>query len=404
MRCRSRALAALCLIGSALAACSDDHGHGEAGITFTVSGENAALNGFSFPPASADDPAVVDGWEIRYERVLVTVGGITLSENPDTSPTDQSQVGNVVAEARGPWAIDLTKAGSPGDVETQAVIRPLGPGHSHGGPPASGRGSAEDRSIRLVRIDKQNRNGGAAFDPTRRYAFGYDVVTATNDARKVNFDAAAEADYATMVQEGVSMLYVGTATFKGGTNCRSSDASYDFTTLPTTVRFRFAFKTPAQFINCQNTDLTGQAFDGEEAQRGIQIREGAETFAQLTFHTDHAFWNTVDHDAAQMYFDQIAAFAKPDGSVTLEDLAAADFTAFKDKAGTSMPWRSCLPQVTPRSGARSFDPGAVRVDPSAAAGTALRHYGDYLSYVQSTQAHLNADGLCAVRRNYPSPQ
>jgi hypothetical protein len=38
-------------------------------------------------------------------------------------------------------------------------------------------------------------------------------------------------------------------------------------------------------------------------------------------------------------------------------------------------------------------------DPAAA----LRDYRDFMNYNQSTQGHVNADGLCFVQRNYPSP-
>ena len=37
-------------------------------------------------------------------------------------------------------------------------------------------------------------------------------------------------------------------------------------------------------------------------------------------------------------------------------------------------------------------------------GTGLRDYYDFATYNQSTQGHLNSDGLCFVKRHYPSPQ
>jgi hypothetical protein len=43
------------------------------------------------------------------------------------------------------------------------------------------------------------------------------------------------------------------------------------------------------------------------------------------------------------------------------------------------------------------------VDPSSTNGSALRDYYDFFTYNQSTQGHLNSDGLCFVQRNYPSP-
>jgi hypothetical protein len=33
----------------------------------------------------------------------------------------------------------------------------------------------------------------------------------------------------------------------------------------------------------------------------------------------------------------------------------------------------------------------------------LDNYRDYLAYSISAQGHLNSDGLCAVKRQYPSP-
>jgi hypothetical protein len=44
-------------------------------------------------------------------------------------------------------------------------------------------------------------------------------------------------------------------------------------------------------------------------------------------------------------------------------------------------------------------PRAVGGDPS----TGLRDQADFVTYDQSTQGHLNSDGLCYVKRNYPSP-
>jgi hypothetical protein len=206
-----------------------------------------------------------------------------------------------------------------------------------------------------------------------------------------------------MIQKGQTLLYVGTATFKGDASCKASNASYDFGKLPKSVRFRFGFTAPTRYVNCQNTDLTGKAFAGEEAQRGVQVKAGATTFVQLTFHTDHPFWDSVDHEAAELYFDQIAMLAK-NGSVTLDDLATADFTTFKDATGADLPWRSCIAGKDPKAGARRFDPGSVTVDPSGTPDRALRHYRDFVTYIASTEGHMNADGLCAVERKYASPR
>lgn len=381
------------LAAASLAACvstacsSSDDDASASSITFTVSGETTAVTGFAFPPTSRDDIAFVDGWEVRFDRVLVTVDDIVLTENPDVSPTDQSQTGPAVAQAKGPWAVNLSREGAPGATTPGAT---------------TGRGSVEDKSIRLVRLTGQNLRGNAGFDGSVRYGFGYKVVTASAGAIRVDLDPDASKDYDEMVAKGWSTLYVGTATFRGGTSCKSSVDGYDFSKLPTIVKFRLGFATPVSYANCQNSDLTGKAFEGEEAQRGVQI-EGP-TFAQLTFHLEHVFWDTVDHDQARPFFDTFALAAK-NGVVTSDDLAALDPSGFADPAGTALPWRSCLADVAPPPGTRKADTGSVPVVGRAGdPGAGLRHLADFAAYQQSTMGHLNADGLCAVARAYPSPR
>ena len=128
-------------------------------------------------------------------------------------------------------------------------------------------------------------------------------------------------------------------------------------------------------------------------------------------HTDHPFWDSVLHDSPA-HFDQFAARvvgvagAGP-ARVTLEDTVGIDYTAYTDAQGNALDWRYCVEPPTdvhPKLvGAMRFDPhgvpSAIDNDPS----TGLRDYYDFATYDQSTQGHLNSDGLCYVQRNYPSP-
>lgn len=376
-------------------ACEDDHDASDASLTVTVSGEGAGLSGYAFPPRSADDIAFVDGWEVRFDRILVTVDAITLSEDPDLSPTDQAQTGALVANASGPWAIDLTRSGA-SSVASGASKREQAR--------QSALLAAEGKDPHAQALTRfQTLASGRDLDPASRYAFSYDLVVASPNAVLTNLDDGARTDYAEMQAKGLSVLYVGTATFKG-IDCASSDPNYDFGALPKSVKFRLGFTSPTTYSNCQNTDLRGRAFDGEEAQRGVQVKESGPTVAQITLHLDHPFWNTVDHDAAELFFDQMAAAADKDGNLVTDDLAALDFTSFEDRAGKPLPWRSCLADKAPRTGTRYFDSGSISVNPSAPASAALRNYGDYVRYQQSTQGHLNADGLCAIHRNFDAPR
>jgi hypothetical protein len=367
----------------------------------SVSGEETGRDGYAFPPVASDSIAVVDGWEIRFDHLVVSLGEVTLSATPDLSPTDQAKTGAVLARARGPWIVELAKPGA----ATEPPLATASLRTMHGGDlPASGRGSAADPSVRLVEFAGLNV-AGRAFDPTERYALGFTTVPASASATRLNVnDAGTQALVDKMITAGATMAYVGTAQWKGG-SCTSSDPSYDFAALPKTVRFEFLFAAPVAHANCQNTDLEGTPFPGEEKQRGVQVAAGRANFAQLTFHNDHAFWLTADHEAAVPFFDQIAAAAKPDGSVTLADLTAVDPTAFKDAAGRALPWRSCLASVPVPTGARRVDANgfAVSFDRTKGPKEALRNYAEAMTYVTAAQGHLNDDGLCAVARRYDSP-
>lgn len=365
--------------------CSPDLGskHAESGgrVQVAISGEDIARDGIAFPEGS--EVTIVDGWAIELSHVLVTVGGVTLSENPDLVPSDQSSTGRVVARAAGPWAVDLHAEGTI--------------------PGASGEGLATP----LTLIENQSERGGQSFAADERYAFGYDIVPASADAQIVNFedDAEAQAAYAEMIDSGATVLYVGRAHF-AGTDCQSADDAYDFANFPREVPFRLAFQTPTSFLNCQNQDNQGAPFDDEEFQRGVAVPANADALAQITLHLEHVWFSSTVHDPA-LRFDPLAArlVGKPDGAeVTLDDLSGVDPTAFTDASGAALPFRSCDGSSLPSGKQLRFETGSVPVDPGAKPSAALRDYRDFIQYVQSTQGHLNGgEGLCFVERRYSSP-
>lgn len=357
---------------------------GPGGIVIAASGESLALSGYAFPPLSVDDVAFVDGWQIDFDRMLTTVANITLSENPDRSPTDQSVTDGVVAEVTGPFAVDLHKPGA-----------------------LAGAGGGEDRAIPLAALSGKTTGGGGPFDSTARYAFGFSLTEATLQAKNVNLDADAIADYKDMVTKGHTVLFSGTARWKGSDCKASAGETYDFSALPKVVRFRFGFSAKTTYINCQNPSNTGKPFDGEEAQRGVQVLPNRSVLAQVTVHSDHAFWDSFVHDTS-LHFDPIAArkvgFDGGIPTVTLDDLVGVDFTSFKDSQGRALPARSCVGAAySPPAGALGYEKGSVPYSSTATPDKALRDFRDYVTYAISTMGHLNADGLCAVKRNYPSP-
>lgn len=356
----------------------DEAGPRSGRVEVQISGEELATDGIPFPDGG--EVVVVDGWELRFSHVLVTVGGLTLSSDPDRAPADQLQTGGAVASLPGTWAVDLAR---PGDV-----------------PGAGGEGTAHS----LGAIDQ--RDGGGPLRAGERFAFSYALEGASASAKRVGFDAEAEALYARMVERGDAIVYAGEARFRGE-GCASSDPGYDFAALPTVVPFELGLAVPTEFVNCQNEANAGEPFDGEEFQRGVPIPESGVATAQLTIHVDHLLYTDVQHEP-ELRFDPMAAqlVGAPAGTVLTSDrLRGVDPTAFTDGSGAPLPARRCVDGSLPSGTQLAFDPGTVPVDPSADPGAALRDYLDFVAYVVSTSGHLNGgEGLCAARRGYPSPR
>ncbi len=383
----------------ALAAFTPPSDPGGGGILFAASGEVLALTGYPFPPVSSGDPAFVDGWDVKFDRLLITVDKITLAQNPDTNPGDESKQGAVVAEVDGPWAIDLSHS-DPGNLP--------------------GKGGGGEQAVPFAALSKQNKNGNASFatDGTR-YAFGFDLIAATAttcDGRataNVNLDAAAQSDYAQMITNGCVVYYAGTATFNGALGpiptCNNDPI---YATWPKQVKFALCFKSPTSYVNCQNPDNDPAAGLGtEEHERGVAFLANQSVIGQVTVHTDHPFWDSVLHDSPA-HFDQFAArlAGQADAgtqTATLELTQGVDYTAYTDALNKPLQWRYCIDPPTdvhPKlTGVMSFDPQSIPHANGNDPSSGLRDYADFSTYNQSTQGHLNSDGLCFVRRNYASP-
>jgi len=344
---------------------------GPNGIWITASGEVLALGGYPFPPSSPDAVAFVDGWDVRFTRLLVTLDHLTFSENPDMIAGDQSQTGREVARINGPWAVDLHKGG-----------------------PLLGKGGSGEEAVPIAALTGQNENGCEPFDSTQRYAFGFDVVAANSGALNVNLDADALVDYAEMTAQGYSVLYVGTATFMG-THCVPEAAVFQQSPLAANsrVNFRLGFRTRTSYLNCQNPDNQSAApFEGEEYQRGLYVYGNKTAVSQVTIHSDHPFWDATMHDAAP-HFDSFAArYTGTSGTPTavVEDFTSVDYTDFTDAQGNALPWRNCV-------GSSFTPPDDLSLHFLNTAGVKLRNFAEFMTFNQRTQGHFNSDGLCFVR-------
>ena len=337
---------------------------GRGGFLVTVSGEDLASVGYDWRPGiTAKAPAFVDGWALKFEHVLITVDTLSVNEDPDRNEGDPRQLGAAVASARGPWAIDAAIGGD--------VI-----------------GKSGEKAVAIAAFSEQA--SGAAFDPESTYAFSYDLVSASADAKWVNLDASGQALYEEAIRKGWSMVLDGTATYNG------PEGSSVFAKMPKELHFTLGLTNPSSYVNCRNTDLTEV---GGEFPRGIKASAEQSQTVQITIHTDHVFWDTLNVEGAQLHFDPIAAlssnYGSPDaaGQVTNEDLASADVSGFKTRDGDPLPARSLVPDYEAPAGQLRYDTN----------GTSLKSVNSFLSFLSFSAAsggHLNADGECEIKNNF----
>jgi hypothetical protein len=342
---------------------------GKGGFLITASGEDLANVGYDWNTSSladGDPPAFVDGWQVRFKHVIVTLANIKLSEDPDKDPGAPDNVGATVAEYKDPVAVDL-------------VI---------GGNLVGKSGSADEKAIAITSFAA--RADGKPFDPSKRYAFGYDTVAASDSAKLLNLDAAGLELYKEAKAKGYAMIFQGEATYKGP----AGDGV--FAKMPGKVTFNLGFKNASSYINCQNADLQKV---GDEFPRGLQPDANKSVTAQITIHTDHAFWNKLNVEGTPMHFDPIAAnsstygTAGSEATVSNADLDAVDITGFKTKTGEALPARSLVSDYTAPAGQLKFDANGTSFSKA-------NSFAAFLSYSAASGGHLNADGECEVKNNF----
>jgi hypothetical protein len=181
------------------------------------------------------------------------------------------------------------------------------------------------------------------------------------------------------------------------------------------MTFQLGFSTPTNYVNCVNYTLSEQE---NQTVRGVQVSTSQSEIEQLTVHMDHPFWESFEEDTP-VHWDQIAAqfigVANPIAHT--EDMIGVPFNPFTDKNGNVMPWHDCEPTLytPPGDGAMSFSTLSVPQNPQGVCtGTVgqdftldnckyIRDYYDFMRYTQSTQGHLNSQGLCYIDRQYPAP-
>jgi hypothetical protein len=340
-------------------------------VQVSVSGEALGETGYDYTASPTADQAVfVDGWEVRFDKYLVVLDHVRLSQ-PGNDPSMRGAVGATVVQQDGPWIVDV---------------------HKHG--TLAGAGGPPETAVPLFEF-RMPASGGA-FDSTVRYAFSFDTVAASAAMHNVNLTSDEGDAVAQMIAHGWDKYFSGTATYRGRTPSASVDPS--FQNYPTTVRFAFGFSDPASYLNCHNPELGDT---DTAATRGIQPSATGHARAQITMHTDHFFWDEADVEGTPLHFDPIAARAQGFGgdagaslSVTLDQLAGDRPASLTDALGMPVQDRGSMTAGT----MDNAPPPAYAVH---WAGGTIHDLRDFVVYNARGQGHLNSDGLCFVQPNGP---
>lgn len=225
--------------------------------------------------AGADEENILDGWNIEYDKFLVTVGNIKAESN---------EVDQVLSEP-GFFVVDLIE-----------------------GIPQGGLILAEFEDAQVARFDK----------------FSYDILAA--DANTVGAGDVAQADVDLMKAEGLSWLIQGRlveATAGAGRSCPPGtvDTTDPACLVAAEIPFEFKLNSGTNWSDCEDGTGTGTL--------GFAVAAGATVDVKPTLHGDHWFFNNITIGSeetdrlaqhfANAAFDQVSDGVAP--NVTLEVLA-----------------------------------------------------------------------------------
>ena len=112
------------------------------------------------------------------------------------------------------------------------------------------------------------------------------------------------------------------------------------------------------------------------------VRNSGTSTAQITFHLEHMFWDSLGTDSAELHFDPIAAMADAQGNIDFDALAGQNLTDLRDAEGNPLVDAEGKPVV--------YDPASVPL--------AADNLREFILAAVATQAHFNGSGLCTISR------
>lgn len=221
---------------------------------------------------------------------------------------------------------------------------------------ADGESAVVSSEVSVVDLSKGDPLLGSFEDvPARRWdRFSFEIVTPAADA--VRGEGVSTEDVALMNEAGFTYWMEGEAT-------RGDE----------TVTFAWGFAAATKNADCTN---------GDDGKAGVVIGENSSARAQITFHVEHAFWDSLGADDSTMRFDPIAALADEDGHVSLEALASQSLARPLDAEGQPIKAQDGSDVV--------YDPGSMALSENNLRG--------FMTASIASQAHLNGEGLCTLSK------
>jgi len=278
-------------------------------------------------------------------------------------------VGPTVVHRAGPWIVD---------------------GHLHGS--LAGAGGAPETAVPLFVIN--GPDAGGTFDTTMQYAWSFENAHASASMINVNLPSADQSIVEQMITNQWTHYIEGTATYMG----RAPTATVDptFSAYPTSVHFAFGFAAPSAYINCHNPEIGDMDIP---ANWGLRPSATGAVRAQITFHTDHSFWDTALVEGTPLRFDAYAARVPDFGMVGSHMLGMGDFMGVNPAALTD---RTGMPVLDRADQTTGYMPD-MGIPPVYAlnGATGISDLRDWFAFNTRTQGHLNSDGLCLVSPTGP---
>ena len=331
-------------------------------VQVTYSGEAVGPLTLHGAPQGEGSPYFVDGWQVTFDTYLISLGNLRLTRDPEASQ-DPSVLGPVVAQAPGPFLVDMAAASDFSQ--------------------ASGSGA-------LLRWTHQD--DGTPFARDGRYGFSFASRPATADMQVMGaVEPQQLAARAQMAAAGWTHYIAGTATFVGSGVHPDAAMQKRFAALPAQVPFVFGFNAAGNILNCRNPDLAGA--------HGLQATAAGAVNLQITAHVEHLFWDALGAESAPLRFDPIAAQASslpgapPLALHTLQQSLRATFSD-----GTPLPDRA--PYITGLT-VPTEQRGQVVYNTGSLPATAISNLADLMAFSVQAQLHLNGGGLCFIRGQHP---